>query len=146
LFDRQAATTNACGDLSEFPLWMKILLTLNRPGQHGGSGPKPRGCNLTKDEFVALVAEKGAMTKADAGRAVDAFCGAVTAAMEKGEDIKLPGFGSFEAQNRGERQGRNLRTGEAITIAASKVVRFSPGSKLKGAANGKSEQASTKAA
>jgi len=101
---------------------------------------------LTKDEFVALVAEKGAMTKADAGRAVDAFCSAVTAAMEKGDDIKLPGFGGFEAQERGERQGRNLRTGEAITIAASKVVRFSAGSKLKGAVNGKAEQTGTKAA
>ena len=47
---------------------------------------------MTKDEFVALVAEKGAMTKADAGRAVEAFCSAVTAAMEKGDDIKLPGM------------------------------------------------------
>jgi DNA-binding protein HU-beta len=101
---------------------------------------------LTKDEFVALVAETGAMTKADAGRAVDAFCGAVTTAMTQGDDIKLLGFGSFEAQARGERQGRNLRTGEPITIAASKAVRFSPGSKLKGAVNGKPDQASTKAA
>jgi DNA-binding protein HU-beta len=101
---------------------------------------------LTKDDFIALVAEKGAMTKADAGRAVDAFCSAVTAAMESGDDIRLPGFGGFEAQERGERQGRNLRTGEPITIAASKVVRFSAGSKLKNAVNGKPESASTKAA
>jgi len=101
---------------------------------------------LTKEEFVALVAEKGKMTKADAGRAVDAFCDAVTTAMEKGEDVKLPGFGGFEVQERGERQGRNLRTGEAITIAASKVAKFSAGAKLKGAINGKSEQTRTKAA
>lgn len=59
--------------------------------------------------------------------------------MAKGDDVKLPGFGSFETQDRGERQGRNLRTGEAITIAASKAVRFSVGSKLKAAVNGKSE-------
>ena len=59
--------------------------------------------------------------------------------MEKGEAIKLPGFGGFEVQERGERQGRNLRTGEAITIAASKVVRFSPGARLKDAVNGKAE-------
>jgi DNA-binding protein HU-beta len=101
---------------------------------------------LTKDDFIALVAEKGAMTKADAGRAVDAFCSAVTAALESGNEIKLPGFGGFEAQERGERQGRNLRTGEPITIAASKVVRFSAGSKLKNAVNGKPEYVSTKAA
>lgn len=94
---------------------------------------------MTKDEFVALVADKGAMAKTEAGRAVDAFCSAVTAAMEKGDDVKLPGFGSFEVQERGERQGRNLRTGEPLVIAASKAVRFSVGSKLKAAANGKSE-------
>jgi DNA-binding protein HU-beta len=101
---------------------------------------------LTRDDFIALVAEKGAMTKADAGRAVDAFCSAVTAAMESGDEIRLPGFGGFEAQERGERQGRNLRTGEPITIAASKVVRFSAGSKLKNAANGKPESVRTKTA
>jgi DNA-binding protein HU-beta len=95
--------------------------------------------NLTKDDFAALVAEKGGMTKADAGRAIDAFCGAVTAAMEKGEEIKLPGFGSFEVQERGERQGRNVRTGEALTIAASKAVRFSAGARLKAAVNNKAD-------
>jgi DNA-binding protein HU-beta len=101
---------------------------------------------LTKNDFIAHVAEKGAMTKADAGRAVDAFCSAVTAAMESGGEIRLPSFGGFEAQERGERQGRNLRTGEPITIAASKVVRFSAGSKLKNAVNRKSEYVSTRAA
>ncbi len=94
---------------------------------------------MTKDEFVALVAEKGTMAKADAGRAVEAFCSAITAAMEQGDDVKLPGFGSFEVQERGERQGRNIRTGEALTIAASKAVRFAVGSKLKAAVNGKFE-------
>jgi DNA-binding protein HU-beta len=101
---------------------------------------------LTKDDFVTLVADKGAMSKAEAGRAVDAFCSAVTAVMETGGDIKLPGFGSFETQERGERQGRNLRTGEPITIAASKVIRFSAGSKLKAVVNGKAEGGGTKAA
>jgi DNA-binding protein HU-beta len=101
---------------------------------------------VTKEEFVALVADKGGMTKADAGRAVEAFCDAVTAAMVKGEDVKLPGFGGFEVQERGERQGRNLRTGETITIAASKVARFSAGTRLKAALNGRPEQSGAKAA
>jgi DNA-binding protein HU-beta len=109
-------------------------------------GRNSRRCILTKEEFVALVAEKGGMTKADAGRAVEAVCDAVTTAMEKGEDVKLPGFGGFEVQERGERQGRNLRTGEAITIAASKVVKFSAGTRLKSAANGKPEKIGTKVA
>ena len=96
---------------------------------------------MTKEEFVALVADKGAMAKADAGRAVEAFCGAVAAAMEKGEAVRLPGFGGFEVQERGERQGRNLQPGEAITIAASKTVKFSTGARLKEAVNGKAEGA-----
>ena len=101
---------------------------------------------MTKEEFVALVAETGGMAKSEAGRAVEAFCEAVAAALEKGEEIRLPGFGSFAVQERGERQGRNLRTGEAITIAASRVVRFAAGSRLKGAVNGTPEQPTSKAA
>jgi nucleoid DNA-binding protein len=58
----------------------------------------------------------------------------------------FPGFGSFEVQERGERQRRNLRTDEVITIAASKVVKFSAGARLKSAANSRSEQVGTKAA
>ncbi len=103
-----------------------------RTGTHGDSA-------LTKEEFVALVADKGAMAKAYAGRAVEAFCGTVADAMGKGEAVKLPGFGGFEVLERGERQGRNLRTGEAITIAASKAVKFSAGARLKDAVNGKAE-------
>ncbi len=94
---------------------------------------------MTKEEFVALVADKGGMAKAEAGRAVEAFCSAIAAAMGKGEAVRLPGFGGFEVQERGERQGRNLRTGEAITIAAAKVVKFSAGARLKDAVNGKAE-------
>lgn len=101
---------------------------------------------MTKDDFVALVAEQGAMTKADASRAIEAFCGAVTAAMEWGEHVKLTGFGSFERQERGERQGRNIQTGEALTIAATKVVRFSAGAKLKAAVNGRADEPGSSAA
>ncbi len=74
-----------------------------------------------------------------AGRAVEAFCGAVAAALAKGEAVRLPGVGGFEGPQRGERQGRNVRTGEAITIAASKAVKFSAGARLKDAVNGKAE-------
>ena len=59
--------------------------------------------------------------------------------MGKGEPVRLPGFGGFEVQERGERQGRNLQTGEAITIAASKAVKFSAGARLKDAVNGRPE-------
>ena len=92
---------------------------------------------MTKDEFISLVATKGGLTKTDAGRAVEAFCEGVSEALAKGDQVKLPGFGSFEVQQRGERAGRNLRTGEAITIAAAKVVKFSAGTRLKDSVNGK---------
>ena len=91
---------------------------------------------MTKEEFVALVADKGGLSKVEAGRAVDAFCDSVSDSLGRGEQVRLPGFGNFEVQQRGERAGRNLRTGEAITIAASKAVKFSAGARLKGAVNG----------
>jgi DNA-binding protein HU-beta len=91
---------------------------------------------LTKDEFVALVADRGGVAKAEAGRAVEAVCAALTDALTRGEEVKLPGFGAFAVHARGERRGRNLHTGEAITIAASKAVKFSPGARLKEAVNG----------
>ena len=91
---------------------------------------------MTKEDFVALVADKGGLSKVEAGRAVDAFCDSVSDALGRGEQVRLPGFGNFEVQQRGERAGRNLRTGEAITIAASKAVKFAAGARLKGAVNG----------
>ena len=136
LTKRGALHERACGIGAGTGVRIFFDVDLAMPVSHPRDGGRPA---LTKDDFVALVAEKGAMAKADAGRAVDAFCSAVTAAMEKGDEVKLPGFGSFDTQDRGERQGRNLRTGEPITIAASKAVRFSVGSKLKAAVNGKSE-------
>jgi DNA-binding protein HU-beta len=92
---------------------------------------------VTKDEFVALVADRGGLSRSEAGRAVEAFCGAVSEALTKGEEVRLPGFGSFAAAERGERAGRNLRTGEAITIPAAKAVKFSAGARLKEAVNGR---------
>jgi DNA-binding protein HU-beta len=97
---------------------------------------------VTKDEFVALVADRGGLSRSEAGRseagrAVEAFCGAVSDAMARGEEVRLPGFGGFAAAQRGERAGRNLRTGEAITIPAAKAVKFSAGARLKEAVNGR---------
>jgi DNA-binding protein HU-beta len=109
-------------------------------------GHRSRGSVLSKDDFIALVAETGAMSKAEADRAVKAFCDAVTVAMERGDDVKLLGFGSFEVQERGARQGRNLHTGEPLVIAASKAVRFSAGRKLKVAVNGTADQGGVDAA
>jgi len=91
---------------------------------------------MTLDELNAAVAEKAGLTKADAGKAVSAVLGAIQGELAKGGKVALPGFGNFEVTERGEREGRNPRTGETMTIAASRSVKFKPGKRLKDAVNG----------
>jgi len=88
---------------------------------------------MNKSDFVAAVAEATELTKADAGRAVDAFIDTVTRALKKGETVTLVGFGTFSVRKRAARQGRNPQTGEAIKIKASKSPAFKAGKGLKDA-------------
>lgn len=91
---------------------------------------------MTKAELIKAVAEKAGMTQKDAGAAVDAFVQVVIEAAKRGDEVKIPGFGSFVIAERAERQGKNPQTGEPITIPARKVVAFRAGSGLKTAVNG----------
>lgn len=86
---------------------------------------------MTKVELVKAVAERADITQKVAARAVDAFIFAVQEAVSRGEEVKIPGFGAFIVKARGERQGRDIRTGEAITIPARKVVAFRAGKELR---------------
>jgi len=86
---------------------------------------------VTKQEFVDLVAAKSDLSKKDAGKAVDAVLDAITGALKSGKDVTFTGFGKFSVANRAARTGVNPRTGEKLSIAASKVPKFSPGSALK---------------
>ncbi|ARM30215.1 HU family DNA-binding protein [Prosthecochloris sp. HL-130-GSB] len=86
---------------------------------------------MSKAELVEKIASQAGLTKADAERAVNAFVGVVIDSLKAGEDVTLVGFGTFSVGDRGERQGRNPQTGETITIAARKVVKFKPGKALK---------------
>ena len=88
---------------------------------------------MNKSDFVAAVAEATELTKADAGRAVDAFIDTVTKALKKGETVTLVGFGTFSVRKRAARQGRNPQTGETIKIKASKSPAFKAGKGLKDA-------------
>ena len=90
---------------------------------------------MTKPELVKTVAQKAGMTQKNAEKAIDAFIQAITEATQKGEEVKLPGFGSFVIAERAERQGRNPQTGEAISIPARKVVAFRAGKSLKEVVN-----------
>ncbi|MBS9781402.1 MAG: HU family DNA-binding protein [Gammaproteobacteria bacterium] len=88
---------------------------------------------MNKTELVEAVAKSAGLSKADAGKAVDAFVDSVTNALVKGDKVTLIGFGTFETRKRAARTGRNPRTGEEIKIAASKTPAFKAGKKLKDA-------------
>jgi DNA-binding protein HU-beta len=85
----------------------------------------------TKSEFVDKVAASSGLSKKDAGAAVDAFIATVEDELKSGGEVNFTGFGKFHVAQRGAREGRNPRTGETMTIAASRVPRFTAGSGLK---------------
>ena len=86
---------------------------------------------MTKSEFVDQVASESGLSKADAGKAVDAFLSTVEDTLKRGSEVNFSGFGKFSVAERGARQGVHPRTGEPIQIAASKVPKFTAGSGLK---------------
>ena len=86
---------------------------------------------MTKGEFVDKVADKAGLSKRDAGAAVDAVISTIEGELKSGGEVSFTGFGKFHVAQRGAREGRNARTGETMTIAASRVPRFTAGSGLK---------------
>ena len=90
---------------------------------------------MNKSELVASIAEAAELSKADAGKVVDAFTSAITEELSKGGDVALVGFGTFKVGERAARSGRNPQTGEAIQISAAKVPGFKAGKALKDACN-----------
>jgi DNA-binding protein HU-beta len=91
---------------------------------------------MNKSEVIAEMALRSGLTKADAGRALDAFIETISDSLAKNETVALIGFGTFEVRERGARLGRNPQTGAAIEIAASKNPAFKAGKALKDAVNG----------
>ena len=90
---------------------------------------------MKKVELIEAVAAKAGITKADAGRAVDATLAAITGALVKGDKVPLVGFGTFGVSKRAARTGRNPQTGATVQIAARNAVTFKAGSALKEAVN-----------
>lgn len=88
---------------------------------------------MNKSELVEAVSEAAKLSKADGGRAVDAVFGSIAAALNRGDNVTLVGFGTFSVKHRNARVGHNPRTGETIQIAASKVPSFKAGKALKDA-------------
>jgi len=90
---------------------------------------------MNKSDFVSAVADSAELSKADAGRAVDAMVEVVKKALKKGDTVTLVGFGTFSVRKRAARQGRNPQTGATIKIKASKSPAFKAGKALKDAVN-----------
>ena len=90
---------------------------------------------MNKSELIDAVAAAADLTKADAGRAIDATVAAITDTLSNGDSLSLIGFGTFSISNRAARTGRNPRTGEAIQIKAAKLPKFKAGKALKDAVN-----------
>ena len=90
---------------------------------------------MNKNDLIAAVAESSGLTKADAGRAVDAVFASIEGALKSGGEVRIVGFGTFSVAHRAATTGRNPRTGEAIQIAASKQPKFKAGAPLKDAVN-----------
>ncbi|MBN9288650.1 MAG: integration host factor subunit alpha [Gammaproteobacteria bacterium 39-13] len=86
---------------------------------------------LTKAEISEALAESLGMNKRDAKEMVELLFEEVRQALEKGESVKISGFGNFDLRDKSERPGRNPKTGQDIPISARRVVTFKPGQKLK---------------
>ena len=86
---------------------------------------------MNNSDLVDAVAARADMSKAEAGRAVDAVLGSVGDALGNGDSVSLVGFGTFSVRHRAARMGRNPQTGATMQIAASKVPGFKAGKALK---------------
>ena len=87
---------------------------------------------MNKAELIEALVKETEMTKVAAGRTIDALVQIITKTVAKKEDVQLIGFGTFKVSQRAARKGRIPKTGETINIKASKSVRFSASSALKG--------------
>ena len=90
---------------------------------------------MNKNELVDAIAEEADLSKASAGRALDAAINAITGALTKQDTVSLVGFGTFSVKPRAAREGRNPRSGETIQIKASNAPGFKAGKALKDAVN-----------
>lgn len=95
----------------------------------------PKGKSVNKTELIEAIAASADLSKAAAGRALDAMIEAITDALRKDDPVVLVGFGTFAVKERAARTGRNPQTGQPIEIAAARIPGFKAGKALKDAVN-----------
>jgi integration host factor subunit alpha len=87
--------------------------------------------SLTKADIADRLFDEVGLNKREAKEFVDAYFEMIRGALERGENVKLSGFGNFQLREKNQRPGRNPKTGEEIPISARRVVTFRPGQKLR---------------
>lgn len=105
--------------------WVRVRLTNRAKGGHVSN----------KSDLIDAIATSADISKAAAGRALDATVASIKDALAKGEEVSLVGFGTFYVGERAARSGRNPRTGDSIDIKAAKTPKFRAGKGLKDAVN-----------
>lgn len=104
---------------------------VDAPGA-AAAGPAERDTRtITKAELADTLFEKLGLNKREAKDMVDGFFDEIRTALERGESVKLSGFGNFQLRDKPQRPGRNPKTGEEIAITARRVVTFHASQKLK---------------
>ena len=88
---------------------------------------------MNKAELIDTIAEKMTLSKADAGRTLEAVLETIVSTLKRGDEVAITGFGSFKIKHRAARTGRNPKTGAEIQIAAANVPGFKPGKAFKDA-------------
>lgn len=95
---------------------------------------------LTKAELAELLFEQVGLNKREAKDMVETFFDEIRNSLERGESVKLSGFGNFQLRDKPQRPGRNPKTGEEIPITARRVVTFHASQKLKGMVDGSGQK------
>lgn len=117
------------------PVAIKAASSWREHGASYNQSGKQKGNFVNKSELIDAIAAAADLSKADAGRALDATIDSITGALKKGDSVSLVGFGTFQVKQRAAREGRNPQTGKTIQIAAATVPSFKAGKALKDAVN-----------
>jgi integration host factor subunit alpha len=129
----QAGTTNM-NDVNSAEFQSVLAADLNRAVQEAQARTQAEKDlpTLTKAELAELLFEQVGLNKREAKDMVETFFDEIRDALERGESVKLSGFGNFQLRDKPQRPGRNPKTGEEIPITARRVVTFHASQKLKG--------------
>ncbi len=130
----EAGTTTTMNDVNSAELQSVLAADLSRAMQEAQARTQAEKDlpTLTKAELAELLFEQVGLNKREAKDMVETFFDEIRNALERGESVKLSGFGNFQLRDKPQRPGRNPKTGEEIPITARRVVTFHASQKLKG--------------